>query len=214
MIRPESSRRLALVWLAAFALVTVVALGGMVMRYDVAVLRWAAAQRTPELTAAARLLSAIGEWYCEVPLALVIAALFWLRRRGADAWRVVALGVSTEALYAIAKEAFHRPRPNVVPHLGKAGWYSYPSGHAMLALTIWGFCVWYLAELVPWRAARGLLRVIAIAVPAAIALSRIYLGVHYPSDVLGAFCLSASWLLFCRAPSFWPRAAAATVRPR
>jgi len=206
MIPPERSRRYALYWLLAFAVVTVGVLSGMVMRYDVAILHWAAAHRTPPLTEVMRFLSAIGEWYCEVPLALVIAGVFWQRRRGGDAWRVVALGVSTEAVYAIAKEIFRRPRPNVVTHLGKAGWYSYPSGHAMLALTIWGFCVWYLAELAPWRAVRRLLHITAIVVPAAIALSRLYLGVHYPSDVLGAFCLSSSWLLFCRAPGFWPRA--------
>jgi len=212
-MRPERSARYAVVLLVAFAVVAILALGGYLAHWDVAILRWAAAQRTPARTSVMRDFSAVGEWFWEVPAAFGMAGILWIRRRQGDAWRFLVLGISTEVVYAVAKAAFHRPRPTVVTHLGKAGWYSFPSGHAMLALTIWGFGVWFLGDIVPRRGIRLVLRILAVALTMAIAASRIYLGVHYPSDVLAAFCLSGAWLLFCRTPSVWPRASATSEAP-
>ncbi|MGH7582968.1 MAG: phosphatase PAP2 family protein, partial [Gemmatimonadales bacterium] len=177
MMRPERSARYGILLLVAFAVVAILALGGHLMRWDVAILRWVAAQRTPARTDVMRDFSAVGEWYWEVPAAFAMAGIIWICRHQGDAWRFLVLGISTEIVYAAAKAAFHRPRPTVVSHLGKAGWYSFPSGHAMLALTIWGFGLWLLADLAPRRESRILIRTVGLTLAVAIAGSRIYLGV-------------------------------------
>ncbi|MGH7581956.1 MAG: phosphatase PAP2 family protein [Gemmatimonadales bacterium] len=78
---------------------------------------------------------------------------------------------------------------------------------------IWGFGLWLLADLAPRRESRILIRTVGLTLAVAIAGSRIYLGVHYPSDVLAGLCLSGAWLLFCRTPTLWPRASATSEAP-
>lgn len=183
------------------------------MPWDTAILRAVGGFRHPGLTEAMRALSEVGNWQWEIPLALGIAVVFRLRSRAGDAWRFLGLGLSAEALYAVAKAVFHRPRPEVIPHLGQAGWYSYPSGHAMLGLILWGFGLTLVAELFTPRTAKVALWTLAAALSCGIAGSRIYLGVHYPSDVVGAFCLGGGWLLLWRDTAFWPRSSATSSAP-
>lgn len=154
--------------------------------------------RHPALTDVMRKLSEIGSWRWEVPAALGIAGLLWWRQHGGVAWRFLALGLSVEILQFLTKWMFHRSRPTVVTHLSEARWYSYPSGHATLAPIIWGFGLILVAQLVNSRPAKVVLWASAVAIPLGIAISRLYLGVHYPSDVLGALCLGLGWALYWR----------------
>lgn len=151
--------------------------------------------RTPTLTWLMQRASDAGSGMVDVPLAFLITAILWRADRRATAKRYLAVGVSGEVLYALLKEIFHRPRPTVISHLGEAGWYSYPSGHSMLAPIIWSFGLLLLATLPSWRALQLPLRILAVVMPLVIGVSRLYLGVHYPSDVLGAWCVGVMWVL-------------------
>ena len=111
---------------------------------------------------------------------------FWL---AATYW-LVAVGVA-EALVTVIKFALHRPRPGAL-HLGMDQ-FSFPSGHATLSIVVYGFLAFLLAE----QASRRL-RVLIVSAAAlligGIALSRLYLGVHWMSDVLGGLSFGAAWI--------------------
>ena len=180
----------------SFAVIALLMVTHVTDALDVAILQAVGSWRTPALTSAMRAAEFVGDGKVEIPLALLVCALLWIRGRSIGAWRYFGVCLSAEALYLLAKLAFHRQRPTVIPHLGQGGWYSFPSGHAMLAPVIWGLGLVLLAQLVNARAARIASWIAAVTICATIAACRVYLGVHYPSDVLGGICLGMAWVLW------------------
>ena len=114
------------------------------------------------------------------------AALLWVSMLGA--------GFVNAAL----KVSFNRPRPDVFPwrtqHVGLA---SFPSGHAMTSIVVYGTLAFLIARLAPTRFLRRLTWTLAILVILLIGWSRLYLGVHYPSDVLAGFVMGTAWAVIC-----------------
>jgi len=168
------------------------ALGGSLTAWDERVLERVAGLRTDTLTGWMGVLSAIGAGAIAIPSGLLVA---WLLHRRGDriASRCYLVTVlSGWALNLLLKQAFGRPRPAVLPHLDGAGGYSYPSGHAMLAPLVFGLGALLLARPGPrWVAALATAAGLALAL--AIAISRVYLAVHYPSDVIGALLAGTGW---------------------
>ena len=210
---PPRESKVALAFFLMFAILSVFMATGVTMNWDVHTLVAFASVRTPGVTRVMQALSTIGNWRCEVPLALAITAVLWRRRGVAAGGRFLLIGLSGEAVYAIAKLVFHRHRPEIVSHLSDAGWYSYPSGHAMLAWIVWGFGAASLADLSDSRGLRTALLALALLLPAAISISRVYLGVHYPTDVLGGVLLGIGWVLFWRIPPERSSSAATSSAP-
>jgi len=153
-------------------------------------------QRTPWRTWWMDLASVLGSGAIEVPVALGLTVSLFLRGWPVRArWYLVAV-LSGWALYGLAKLAVQRPRPQVVPYLvHSAGWYSYPSGHSMLTPLVFGLGVLVAIQAAHSPLARGSLVGLAALLSGAVALSRVYLGVHYPSDVLGGLLLGTAWSL-------------------
>jgi undecaprenyl-diphosphatase len=185
---------LAIVCLVLFFGLTAAVLAGVADSWDRRLMLALAAEREPWLTWWMRLLSVAGSGLIEIPLALLLILGLALRKRKAEAWWYSAAGLSGWALYGLAKLAVHRPRPHVIPRLMHgAGWFSYPSGHSTLAPIIFGLGIIVWAA--PWpspalrRAALALAGLLALG----IGFSRVYLGVHYPSDVVGGLLLGTAW---------------------
>lgn len=186
----------------AFLLISALVLSGAFVAVDEYLLRAIGAMRTDIGTMAMHGISALGDGLVEVPIAFGLMAVLW-RAIGRDvAWRYFACAISGELAYVLAKSIFQRPRPDVIDRLGSAGWHSYPSGHAMLAPIVYSVALLLLLRVVQGRAARIGLVALAVLIPLTIALSRVYLGVHYPSDVIAALVLGAGWglLWFGRDP--------------
>ena len=153
-----------------------------------------AQERRPWLTALMKILSVAGSGLVEFPVAILVLIGLAIRRRKSWAWWYTGAVLSGWALYAVAKIAVHRPRPHVISRLMHgAGWFSYPSGHSMLAPLVFGLGI--IAWAAPWPS--PLLRRSALALAALLAIgvgvSRVYLGVHYPTDVLGGLLLGTAW---------------------
>ena len=116
-------------------------------------------------------------------------------------WRralfVTAASLGGWFLNGTLKEVFQRARPDVVPHLREAMSLSFPSGHAMTSAAVY----LTLGALSMHIAQRRLIKVYCITVAmlatALVGVSRVYLGVHYPTDVLGGWLLGLSWALLC-----------------
>ncbi|WP_425505076.1 phosphatase PAP2 family protein [Sphingobium limneticum] len=122
-------------------------------------------------------------------LALSLGTLFWVGRRKGAYWLAVMMAGGT-ALNLILKQIFVAPRPDLLPHLDNVHSYSFPSGHAAGNMMFFGA----LAMLVAHRSAY----VAAAAMIALIGISRVWLGVHWPSDVTAGWIEGLGWLAFCR----------------
>lgn len=153
------------------------------------------AHASPGMTDLMRGFSGIGE--PRVLVTLGVLAILWLarirRRRTAMLFGVAVAGA--EILDQLAKMVCHRPRP--APFFGLAApfGYSYPSGHALVSCTFFGTLAAIAARRTNSRARRWLYYSVAAGTTAAIGYSRIYLGVHYPSDVLGGYAAAVVWVL-------------------
>jgi undecaprenyl-diphosphatase len=195
MLTRRSFTRPTIALLAVFAVLSVLVVLELILPYDVAVLEWMGTMRRPWLTDVMLFFTFIGNGSIEVPLALLATYAMWRLGRPLCAKRYVFAALSAEVLYAILKPSFQRDRPRIIERLADAGWYSYPSGHAMLAPVIYGFGLILLAKSVRSGSARSMLLALALTIPPLIAISRVYLGVHYPSDVVGALFLGTAWVL-------------------
>jgi undecaprenyl-diphosphatase len=137
--------------------------------------------------------SVVGSGAVEIPLGLLLSVRLARIRRRAESAGYASAVLSGWALYALAKLVFHRARPRVISRLMHgAGWYSFPSGHATLAPLVFGLGVLIWAA--PWpRRTRAALLAAAAALSLLIASSRVYLGMHWPTDALGGLLLGTGW---------------------
>jgi undecaprenyl-diphosphatase len=111
---------------------------------------------------------------------------------------LMALSVAGGALLSNAlKYLFARPRPEIVPPEVVVFTSSFPSGHATLAAVTYLTLGALLAEIHPARRLKIYFLSLAAALTVAVGASRVYLGVHYPSDVLAGWCVGAAWALGC-----------------
>ncbi len=184
--------------LLAFAELGELVREGRTQRFDEAGLRWIDSHATPALDLAARDITALGSSTVVWMLVCVSSLFLWLTHHR---WSVLLLWVSlggTGLLNALLKSLFDRPRPNVFPwRVEHAGLSSFPSGHSFTA-TVAYLTIAYLAtrlEPGPWL--RRVVFAVAIVVVTLIGLSRMYLGVHYPTDVLAGIVSGLAWALFC-----------------
>jgi undecaprenyl-diphosphatase len=101
---------------------------------------------------------------------------------------------STPMLNRLLKLIFHRERPDLY-RLVEIGGYSFPSGHAMNAFSFYAILIFLFWRQNPSRFGRAAVTIIGILMILAIGTSRIYLGVHYPSDIIGGYLASGFWIV-------------------
>ena len=140
-------------------------------------------------------LSALGGFTLLWLFGLAGGGYLLLRRRRAEAGWLAASLVGASIFDTTLKSIFHRARPEVVPHLAVVSNASFPSGHAMISAAVYLSLGLMLAEADPRRLGRGYLMAFASLLVLLIGASRVYLGVHWPSDVVAGWCLGGVWAL-------------------
>ncbi|HEV2197813.1 MAG TPA: phosphatase PAP2 family protein [Candidatus Acidoferrum sp.] len=148
---------------------------------------------TPSLTRLMQVFSFLGSVAVVTAMSLVAVcvSLYFRHMRTAALLAITMLGVA--ALDIALKHAFHRPRP--VAFFGASpSSYSFPSGHALGSLCFYGVLAAILAGRALGRRAKFCIWVATVVLVGMIGLSRIYLGVHYPSDVIAGYCAAAVWV--------------------
>lgn len=139
-------------------------------------------------------------------LVVVIGVGYLLvRRRLAAAVGLAVAVVGGRLLSALLKTGFARPRPDVVPHFTEVQTLSFPSGHAMMSAVVWLVVGAMLAQAHSAMRIKVYFAGVAVVVTILIGLTRIYLGVHYPTDVLAGWAAGAAWASLWWAGVAWWR---------
>jgi undecaprenyl-diphosphatase len=129
-------------------------------------------------------------------ISITSIVLFILSRDPAAAIHLLIVSVGVFQIGSWSKGVIDRPRPDIIPRLIQVGGRSFPSGHAVTASAIYLTLAILACRHFPKHAARVVLFCLAGLLIASVAFSRVYVGVHYPSDVLSGAFLGAAWALF------------------
>lgn len=146
----------------------------------------------PALIALARGLTFLGEPWVLIPAGFVTAAVLWWRGRGGTALALLAVTLIGRGLGELQKFEIARVRPEVEPHLVLVQTSSFPSGHATSSMIFYLTFALALAAGTKWLKPAA---AAAVVLALAIGTSRVMLGVHWPSDVIGGWSFGALWVL-------------------
>lgn len=164
---------------------------------DEAVSKYIVSYRSDALTSYFSFITDLGDRYAYIIFTALLAVYFFLKNRS---WKFI--GQTTIVLIlaslssVVLKRVFDRARPSL-EHLVEVNTLSYPSGHTMSATAFYGFLIFLCVR----HHMPGWLRIVAVVILAlliiSIGVSRVYLGVHYPTDVAGGFVGGLIWVAFC-----------------
>ncbi|WP_151734721.1 phosphatase PAP2 family protein ['Paenibacillus yunnanensis' Narsing Rao et al. 2020] len=193
----SASFRYLLWFMLGFALIVTLVVMEGTLAFDRRVISFVQGMENTGLTFLAEGLSLIGSTKLVIGISLAaMALLFFILKHRTELVFFLAAGLGSQLLNSAMKLWFRRERPTF-HRLAEATGYSFPSGHSMAAFTLYGALAFLL-----WRHMRSgrerlLLLLSAVLITAGIGWSRIYLGVHYPSDVIGGYAASGAWLMLC-----------------
>jgi undecaprenyl-diphosphatase len=142
-------------------------------------------------------ITALGGFGVLVLVTLLATGFLLMQRKWFDALMVLIATVGGTAISEGLKVGFSRPRPDLVAHAVDVTSMSFPSGHAMLSAVTYLTLGAMLARAQQQRQVRAYVMGAAMLLALIIGASRIYLGVHWPTDVLAGWCLGAAWALLC-----------------
>ena len=128
---------------------------------------------------------------------MAVAGFLVLQTRHRTAIVVVLTTASGELLNLVMKHAFNRPRPTIVPHLRVVHSTSFPSGHAMESAIVYLTLAAILMRASDSRATKTYILALAVLLTVLVGVSRVYLGVHYPTDVIGGWIVGFIWASIC-----------------
>lgn len=164
--------------------------------FDSEVINFFSNFHTIRLTAFMKIVTFIGDSIGYLLFVSSISVFFIFKKSWRTAIQVSVILVLASGLNIVLKLNINRPRP-ISNRLVEAKFTSFPSGHAMSAVVFYGFIIYLCVILIKSKWLKNVLIVLSILMILLIGISRIYLGVHYPSDVLAGYLVGISWLLFC-----------------
>jgi membrane-associated phospholipid phosphatase len=179
--------------------------------FDSSITSWMVSHRDGLLTAVARVLSAVGSQKVLAPVAAVAAVLLLARRRPVASLALAIAWGGAILLYNLTKHAVMRPRPPADIQLMHVTASAFPSGHATQSMaTLVALAALVAAAVIHARTRAAV--IVAVGLAAAVGWSRVYLGVHWTTDVMAGWLIGAAWVssvlwLSRRAPDTRPTAA-------
>ncbi|MEB3100412.1 phosphatase PAP2 family protein [Ferviditalea candida] len=168
----------------------------LVSYFDRAFGSWVRAFRTEPLTFLMRSVAQFGSSQVLILIALVAGAYLWLSlRKKWEAFLLLTGLFGSWLANSLLKLIFERPRPGI-GRLADASGYSFPSGNAMISIAFYGFIAYLIMQGAAGKnpAAKKTVLLSAVLFILLIGLSRIYLGVHYPTDILAGYAAGGIWL--------------------
>jgi undecaprenyl-diphosphatase len=155
------------------------------------------------LEEAVRDITALGS-FAVLTLVTVLSLGFLIAsKRYAEATTLAVTAVVGQILSETLKAFVGRPRPDLVAHIVDTTSASFPSGHSMMSAAIYLTIGAMLARVQPQRRLKTYIHVVALLLTVMVGMSRVYLGVHWPTDVLAGWCLGALWAILCWSMIAW-----------
>ncbi|WP_054956414.1 phosphatase PAP2 family protein [Paenibacillus dakarensis] len=186
---------ISLISCLAFAAVAALVVAGEADWFDVSVKELVRGFEAPSVTVIAKGFTYLGSNLSITVICIAIGIWMYVKLRFRREVMFFAIVVLCSAiLNMILKNMFRRLRPDTERLIEVTG-YSFPSGHSMAAFTLYGIFTYLLWKHLATAASRRFVLTVFSVLILCIGLSRIYLGVHYPSDVLGGYLASCTWLM-------------------
>ena len=152
---------------------------------------------SPGVEAAVMHLSGLGSGAVTTLVSIIAVTFLCLAGRWRYAGVVVACAVGTLLVMMMLKGIYDRPRPSIVTAIDPPGDESFPSGHSMISSALYPTLAVLIARALPTRRLRVFTVACGVFLAGMIGISRLYLGVHYPTDVLAGWTVGCSWALIC-----------------
>ncbi|MCM3252511.1 phosphatase PAP2 family protein [Priestia aryabhattai] len=185
---------LSVLCLICFSGMAILISGSKIVAFDHDVISFIQGFESPLLTTIMKFFTFIGSTPAVAMISLFsLFFLYKVLKHRTELILFIAIIIGSPILNGLLKLLFHRARPNLHRLIEIKG-YSFPSGHAMSAFAVYGILSFLLWRHIPTRWGRTLLILICSIMILAIGISRIYLGVHYPSDVIGGYFASGCWV--------------------
>jgi membrane-associated phospholipid phosphatase len=163
-------------------------------RTDERVAEWLHGRATDPFTDVFRVITTLGNFVTLLAVSVLAAGLLWRRSRQTDALFVALALLGAQVLSTGMKLGFRRERPFFPDPLAAESTFSFPSGHSLVSLAVYGSIALVLARRLQSPGRRALLFAGTGVLVLAIGFSRMYLGVHFLSDVLAGFAAGLAWL--------------------
>jgi undecaprenyl-diphosphatase len=141
-------------------------------------------------------ITALGSYAVVSLLGLIVLVFFGLKRQNRLMLLTIAAAAGGGLMSTLLKLLFARQRPDI-EHLVQVSTYSFPSGHAMLSAVVYITLGALLARSEKQKRFKIFFLLVAVLLAVTVGISRIYLGVHYPTDVMAGWIAGAVWALFC-----------------
>ena len=185
---------ISLVSLIGFSSIAILVNGQKLIQFDQGLIASIQGFESPTLTLVMKFFTFIGSFSSVFVISLLAALfLYYVLKHRMELILFGSVIIGTPIINQILKHFFHRARPDL-HRLIEVGGYSFPSGHAMNAFAVYGIIAFLLWRHIPSRLGRTFLILISSGFIFMIGTSRIYLGVHYPSDIIGGYFASGFWL--------------------
>lgn len=152
---------------------------------------------------AVRDVTALGSFAVLALVTLAAAGFLFALGRNAEAGLVLFTAIGGQFVSETLKAFVGRPRPDLVAHIVDTTSASFPSGHAMMSAAIFLTIGAMLARVQERRRVKTYIRAVAVLITLLVGASRVYLGVHWPTDVLAGWCLGAAWAILCWGALAW-----------
>jgi undecaprenyl-diphosphatase len=130
-------------------------------------------------------------------ITLAVIGFLWMQKKYHAMWVVVAATTGGLIISTLLKNIFARPRPQLVEHLSHVYTHSFPSGHSMLSAVVYLTLGALLARFIEGRWSKFYFLGIAMLLTFLVGVSRVYMGVHYPTDVLAGWTAGLAWAVLC-----------------
>ena len=178
--------------LIAWNVVNVMEISGTIA-FDEGIRNWVYDHRSPLLSCIFIPVTYMGNWQTITILAAVLLAVPTTRKKIGLPFSIISL--SSTVVYKLVKGLFQRPRPELAVRLIPQGGFSFPSGHSMNCIVCFGILIYLIRRYCPNQKIANILSVLLGILIAGIGSSRVYVGVHFPTDVLAGWSLGLAFLL-------------------
>lgn len=170
---------------------------GATQPFDDAIMRWMAQHQNHTVQMVMLEITSLGTGTVVTMIVLIAGLFLWLNQHKHSATLLVVATLGGMVLDNLLKIGFNRPRPQVFAWGTYAVSSSFPSGHAMSSVIVYGTVAYLAARLQRNARSRVLTMILAALIIALICASRLYLGVHYPSDIAAGLVIGLAWAAFC-----------------